>query len=59
MGPTRRLALRGSVEDLKRLAEDPERLKAICRSPWGFWRRGRWWYWKDYEDEFGFGMRCE
>lgn len=27
--------------------------------PWGFWREGLWWYWKDYEREFGFAMRCE
>lgn len=26
--------------------------------PWGFWRRGRFWLWKDYEKEFGFAMRC-
>jgi hypothetical protein len=26
---------------------------------WGFWRRGKWWLWKNYENEFGFAMRCE
>lgn len=26
--------------------------------PWGFWRAGRWWPWRDYEAEFGFAMRC-
>lgn len=26
---------------------------------WGFWRGRRWLFWKDYEREFGFGMRCE
>jgi hypothetical protein len=26
---------------------------------WGFWRRGKWWFWRDYEAEFGFAMRCE
>jgi len=26
---------------------------------WGFWREGRWWFWKDYEAEFGFAMRCD
>jgi hypothetical protein len=29
------------------------------RRKWGFWRGDRWWYFKDYEDEFGFAMRCE
>jgi hypothetical protein len=26
--------------------------------PWGFWRSGKWWAWRDYEKEFGFAMRC-
>lgn len=26
--------------------------------PWGFWRGVKWWPWKDYEEEFGFSMRC-
>jgi hypothetical protein len=26
---------------------------------WGFWRLGRFWTHKQYEDEFGVGMRCE
>jgi hypothetical protein len=26
---------------------------------WGFWERGVWWFWRDHEREFGFGMRCE
>ena len=26
---------------------------------WGFWRGGQWWFWRDYEAEFGFAMRCE
>jgi hypothetical protein len=29
------------------------------RRPWGFWRRGRWWPWREYEERFGFGMRCD
>lgn len=29
------------------------------RRPWGFWRLGRWWPWREYEERFGFGMRCE
>lgn len=26
---------------------------------WGFWHLGEWWYWKDHERVFGFGMRCD
>lgn len=26
---------------------------------WGFIRSGVWWPWRDYEREFGLGMRCE
>lgn len=26
---------------------------------WGFWRGAEWFYWKDYEHKFGFGMRCD
>lgn len=26
---------------------------------WGFFRLGRWWPWKKYEDEFGMSFRCE
>lgn len=26
---------------------------------WGFWRRGRFWTHKEYEEEFGFAMRCD
>lgn len=26
---------------------------------WGFWRAGEWFYWKDYEHKYGFGMRCD
>lgn len=26
---------------------------------WGFVRDGRWWPWRDYEQEFGLGFRCE
>jgi hypothetical protein len=26
---------------------------------WGFWRDGRFWPWRSYEDEFGFAMRCD
>lgn len=29
-----------------------------CRR-WGFWRAGTWWWWSDYESEFGYAMRCE
>lgn len=25
---------------------------------WGFWEKGVWWFWKDHEREFGYGMRC-
>lgn len=25
---------------------------------WGFWRDGRWMYWRDHERKYGFGMRC-
>lgn len=27
--------------------------------PWGFLRAGRWWPWREYEQTFGFGMRCD
>lgn len=33
-------------------------LMGPLRRDWGFWRRGTWWFWKDYEAEFGFAMRC-
>ena len=26
---------------------------------WGFWLGGKWWFWRDFEREFGFGMRCD
>lgn len=26
--------------------------------PWGFWKDGRWWPWRDHERAFGYGMRC-
>lgn len=26
--------------------------------PWGFWKAGRWWPWREHEQVFGFGMRC-
>jgi hypothetical protein len=26
--------------------------------PWGFWKDGRWWPWREHEKAFGFGMRC-
>lgn len=26
---------------------------------WGFWRSGRWYFWRDYERMFGFAMRCD
>ena len=26
--------------------------------PWGFWKDGRWWPWREHERAFGFGMRC-
>jgi hypothetical protein len=29
------------------------------RRPWGFWRAGGWWPFRDYEREFGFAMRCD
>lgn len=25
---------------------------------WGFWRAGQWWPFRQYEDIFGFAMRC-
>lgn len=28
------------------------------RRPWGFWREGKWWSFRDYQRTFGFGMRC-
>jgi hypothetical protein len=34
-------------------------LMGPLRRRWGFWRGGRWWFWKDYEEEFGYAMRCE
>jgi hypothetical protein len=34
-------------------------LMGPLRRPWGFWREGKWWPWREYEDRFGFGMRCE
>jgi hypothetical protein len=29
------------------------------RRPWGFWRDGKWWPWKEYELRFGMAMRCD
>jgi hypothetical protein len=29
------------------------------RRQWGFWRRGRWWFWRDYEAVFGLAWRCD
>lgn len=29
------------------------------RRPWGFWREGRWWPWRRYEELFGHGFRCD
>jgi hypothetical protein len=26
--------------------------------PWGFWEGNRWYFWRDHEQRFGFGMRC-
>ena len=26
---------------------------------WGFWHLGEWWYWRDFERKYGFGMRCD
>lgn len=34
-------------------------LMGPLRRPWGFIRAGRWWSVRDYEAEFGFGMRCD
>lgn len=34
-------------------------LMGPLRRPWGFWREGRWWPFKEYERVFGFVMRCE
>lgn len=34
-------------------------LMGPLRRRWGFWRFGEWFYWKDYERKFGFGMRCD
>lgn len=28
------------------------------RRLWGFWKDGRWYFWRDHERLFGFGMRC-
>lgn len=27
--------------------------------PWGFWKDGKWWPWRIYEEKFGHGMRCD
>ena len=27
--------------------------------PWGFWREGRWWAFREFERVFGFTWRCE
>lgn len=29
------------------------------RRAWGFWRLGRWWNWREFEQRFGFTWRCE
>lgn len=29
------------------------------RRAWGFWRGGKWWPWRKYEEKFGYGMRCD
>lgn len=34
-------------------------LMGPLQRPWGFWRRGAWWHYRDYENEFGFAMRCD
>lgn len=28
------------------------------RRPWGFWRFGRWWGFREFEQRFGFAWRC-
>jgi hypothetical protein len=33
-------------------------LMGPAERPWGFWRDGGWWPWKDYERVFGLAMRC-
>lgn len=27
--------------------------------PWGFWRYGRWWAFREFEQTFGFAWRCD
>lgn len=34
-------------------------LMGPLRREWGFWKDGKWWPWKLYEEHFGFGMRCD
>lgn len=34
-------------------------LMGPLRKPWGFFRDGKWWPWHEYEETFGFGMRCD
>lgn len=29
------------------------------RRAWGFFREGRWWQFREYEDRFGMAFRCE
>lgn len=29
------------------------------RREWGFWHLGRWWPWREHEQQFGLGFRCE
>lgn len=33
-------------------------LMGPVRRPWGFWRDGRWWPFRAYEQRFGFTRRC-
>ncbi len=33
-------------------------LMGPVRRRWGFWRGGEWWFWREHERQFGFGMRC-
>jgi hypothetical protein len=33
-------------------------LMGPLRRPWGFWKDGIWWPWREFERRFGFGMRC-
>lgn len=33
-------------------------LMGPLKREWGFWHKGKWFLWRDYEARFGVGMRC-